>query len=65
MSLWKFHFKNIYVNYPGTSLGGIRWKQIFNFKASLGVLYPLAVPIKKGKINLPFLFQLFTINLIL
>ncbi|ORL45490.1 hypothetical protein IIF7_09773 [Zunongwangia atlantica 22II14-10F7] len=27
---------------------GIRWKQIFNFKASLGTLYPLAVPIKKS-----------------
>ena len=34
------------VNYLGASSRGIRWKQIFNFEASLGVLHPLAVPIK-------------------
>jgi len=34
------------VNYLGTGTRGIHWKQFFNFKASLGVLNPLAVPIK-------------------
>ncbi|OED49132.1 hypothetical protein AB832_00065 [Flavobacteriaceae bacterium (ex Bugula neritina AB1)] len=41
-----FWVGNQKVNYLGASPRGIRWKQIFNFEASLGVLYPLAVPIK-------------------
>ena len=35
------------VNYLEVSPQGIFWKQIFNFEASLGVLRPLAMPIKK------------------
>ncbi len=34
------------VNYLGTSTRGIPTKLNFNFQASLGVLNPLAVPIK-------------------
>ncbi|SKB49911.1 hypothetical protein SAMN05660776_1426 [Salegentibacter holothuriorum] len=36
----------VQVNYLGASALGIRCKQISNFEASLGVLHPLAVPIK-------------------
>ncbi|APQ18027.1 hypothetical protein A9200_15765 [Maribacter hydrothermalis] len=36
------------VNYLGASPRGIRPKRTFNFEASLGVLYPLAVPIKSA-----------------
>jgi hypothetical protein len=43
----------LFVNYLGASPRGIRWKQIFNFEASLGVLNPLAVPIKTLNAKLP------------
>ncbi|APQ17567.1 glycoside hydrolase family 31 protein [Maribacter hydrothermalis] len=39
---------NFLVNYLGASPRGIRPKRTFNFEASLGVLYPLAVPIKNA-----------------